>query len=276
MTPQVVIIAGPNGSGKSTLTPELQGTTIPLPVNYINADEMAKQMQSEMPAATQRQREQEAFLRARALRQRYREQRVSFAFETVFSHPSTLLDMANLKQAGYDIVLVVVTTADADINVQRVKQRVKAGGHNVQEAKIRDRYERFMRLLPRAVEMADQALIFDATESTRFCCTFGRKSVQNYVPAYLQSRLLDPLTERRSSRQNIQSHLLPTETLQLPDEQNGVYEGTIRAASSWHCLQETSGSFVILHDRLLLTGDVQQGSPVRITYTDGVGHVSID
>lgn len=101
MAPQrrLLIFAGPNGSGKSTLTtPNTLRHYDILPGRYINADDIARQLQAQAADALPEEREHIAFRRARALRAEYRQQGVSFAFETVFSHPSTLLDMQKCRQ----------------------------------------------------------------------------------------------------------------------------------------------------------------------------------
>ena len=54
-----------------------------------------------------------------------------------------------------------MTTEDPDINVDRVKQRVKNGGHPVEEIKIRERYFRTMHMLIDAIEVSDRAYLFD-------------------------------------------------------------------------------------------------------------------
>ncbi len=50
------------------------------------------------------------------------------------------------------------------INVQRVKTRVAAGGHNVPEDKIISRYHRSLALLKNAIRHTDRAYLFDSSE----------------------------------------------------------------------------------------------------------------
>lgn len=116
--PELVVVAGPNGSGKSTLTDRarLARLGVAFPAQYINADDIARQMRDDAPELMQEERERLAFRQARDLRQRLREQRESYAFETVFSHPSTLLDMQRAQAAGYRVMVLFVTTADSRIN----------------------------------------------------------------------------------------------------------------------------------------------------------------
>lgn len=63
----------------------------------------------------------------------------SFSFETVMSHPSTVDFIRNASSRGFKVYLYFVSTASVAINVDRVKQRVAKGGHDVPEPKIRAR-----------------------------------------------------------------------------------------------------------------------------------------
>jgi predicted ABC-type ATPase len=271
ISPRALIIAGPNGSGKSTLTAELAGQGIVVPEAYVNPDDIARRLREERPDVPRQEIEQEAFLLGRKLRQEYREKRVSFALETVFSHPSGLIDLCKLRETSFEITLVVVTTCDPEINVQRVARRVKAGGHPVQEARIRERYERFMRLLPRIVEMAHRVYVFDATDVPRLCYRRGRFTIEDEVPDYLRRSLLQPLAERDQSRLLLAGLLAPGETLELPDEEAGTYEGAIRTSTPHYLLQEIAPGRCIRHDALLMTESLEAGERVRIAYREGCG-----
>ena len=85
----------------------------------------------------------------------------SFAFETVMSHPDKLDIMQRAKEAGFMVRLYYVTTRDPDINVARVKNRVKLGGHPVDKSKIRSRYFGSLDNLADALRLADEAYLFD-------------------------------------------------------------------------------------------------------------------
>ena len=88
----------------------------------------------------------------------------SFCFETVMSHESkiTYLDLA--KQAKYKSYLYFVYTDNPELNVARVKLRAAGGLHDVETGKIRERYKRTFRLLPLAIEKADEGYIIDNSE----------------------------------------------------------------------------------------------------------------
>ncbi|WP_395091512.1 hypothetical protein [Armatimonas sp.] len=111
MLHRLLLFAGPNGSGKSTLTTLATLKHFGIPKDrYINADEIAVYLAENFPEMSQEEREQGAFRRARWLHLNYRSTKQSFAFETVFSHPSTLLDMQLCKTAGFDVVVIFVTS----------------------------------------------------------------------------------------------------------------------------------------------------------------------
>lgn len=84
-----------------------------------------------------------------------------FAFESVFSHDSKLEILRVANRLGYRIYLYVVCTEDPEINVGRVLDRVSRGGHAVDAEKVVARYDRFLSLLPSAVDLCDRAYFFD-------------------------------------------------------------------------------------------------------------------
>jgi predicted ABC-type ATPase len=96
------------------------------------------------------------FLRIKMLRSNS-----SFSFESVFSHSSKIQEVKNAKKARFKIYLYFITTSDPLINLQRVKNRVESGGHDVPDEKIRERYFRTMSNLYAAFKLSDRAYLFD-------------------------------------------------------------------------------------------------------------------
>jgi len=91
----------------------------------------------------------------------------SFSFESVFSHISKIQEIQNAKKENFKIYLYFITTSNPLINLQRVKNRVDSGGHNVSDEKIHDRYFRTMSNLYAAFKLSDKAYLFDnSTEKT--------------------------------------------------------------------------------------------------------------
>lgn len=148
--PEIVVFAGPNGSGKSTFTsaPWIVGA-------YINADDMV---------AEQGITNEEAAVLADDLRDQHLAQRDDFTFETVLSTPRKLDFLQKAKAAGYFIRGYFILTATADINVARVNIRVRDGGHDVSEDKIRSRYQRSLKNLPAFLQICDICHVYDNTD----------------------------------------------------------------------------------------------------------------
>lgn len=85
----------------------------------------------------------------------------SFTFETVMSHSGKVEFLKRAQREGYRSYLYFIATDDPEINVARVEQRVKLGGHPVERDRIIDRYHKSIKLLEDAVGATDRAYIFD-------------------------------------------------------------------------------------------------------------------
>lgn len=102
-----------------------------------------------------------ASLTADFIRQKLLEARKSFTFETVMSHAGKLGLLRAAKQRGYRTYLYYIATEDPEINIARVKTRVKSGGHDVPPEKIAKRYYSSLNLLREAIQATNRAYVFD-------------------------------------------------------------------------------------------------------------------
>ena len=159
--PEIVVFAGPNGSGKSTFTELLKP-----PVDYINADEIKKNLRC-------------TDLEAAQLAEKQREEHVSrmedFCFETVLSTDRNLKLLKKARQKGYFIRCYYILTTDPMINVLRVKSRVEAGGHDVPKEKIISRYDRALALVKELIKVCDICHIYDNSSNKPFRILKKRK-----------------------------------------------------------------------------------------------------
>jgi predicted ABC-type ATPase len=85
----------------------------------------------------------------------------TFSFETVMSHPSKLDVLKSAHKSGFKNYLYFISTESADINVNRVTERVEKGGHPVNEQKIRERYVRSMELVADMLPYCHRCFFFD-------------------------------------------------------------------------------------------------------------------
>jgi predicted ABC-type ATPase len=153
--PFLLVIGGPNGSGKSTLVDYLIEAGIDFG-EHINPDEIATRLDLPEPARSRQAQAIADFQRDRCLAGK-----LSFSFETVMSHPSKVNFMIRADDAGYDVTLYFVCTSDPEINVRRVENRVRRGGHDVPHERIVSRYWRTLELLPHAALVVRRTVLFD-------------------------------------------------------------------------------------------------------------------
>ena len=77
------------------------------------------------------------------------------------SHPNKVELLEQAQRAGYRTYLYFIATDDPEINISRVRNRVKLGGHSVPEDRIASRYHRSLDLLMDAIRHSNRAYVFD-------------------------------------------------------------------------------------------------------------------
>jgi predicted ABC-type ATPase len=285
--PNTFVFAGPNGSGKSSLIAQIKKngvaskhSNIPFPSLIINPDQVAQNLPG--PFANQVERDRAAFDEVRQIRRDVMESKCSFGFETVMSHPSRINEMRLLKQLGFTLILFFITTDHPDKNVARVALRVKTKsttGHDVPERKVRERYERTLALLPKAVELADIVLIYDNSidyQDFELQVTIEGEALfevaKEHKP-WVAQRLLLPLKERSDELDQI-SALMNAQGKSAAldaDELAGQYQGPLIWQGKHFILQlDRQSQQAIIHDCAMLetTGDTLNFTgDISIIYT---------
>ena len=99
----------------------------------------------------------------------YLTRHLSFSFETVFSHPAKIDILKKAQAEGFRTYMYFVATENPSVNVKRIQQRVKDGGHNVPEDKTIARYYRCLKQIRYALPHLNRAYFFDnSTEQSVF------------------------------------------------------------------------------------------------------------
>ncbi len=154
---RLLVIAGPNGSGKSSL---VYSTKLSISLDkIINPDNFARGLSKKIGDPSDRYKI--AMDSCDILRGTLLEQGVSFGFETVASREDKLEFVRRAKTMGYYIDFIFVTAGTPEKCYERVQERVKAGGHDVPKDKVYSRFERTMGFLPKYLELADHAEVWD-------------------------------------------------------------------------------------------------------------------
>ncbi len=86
-----------------------------------------------------------------------------FAFETVMSSPKSIDHLVMAKKAGFETTTFYITTSNSQINVYRVSERARQGGHSIDPDTIVKRHASSLSLLPKAVLVSDSTHIMDTT-----------------------------------------------------------------------------------------------------------------
>ena len=156
-TKNLYIISGCNGAGKTTASYTILPEIIECK-EFVNADEIAKGLSPFQP-------EKVAFESGRIMINRINEllkENESFAFETTLSTRSYRNKIIQAKKQGYTITLLLFWLNNIELAKERVKTRVKEGGHNIPEKVIERRYLKGVyNLFDIYLPIIDGALIFD-------------------------------------------------------------------------------------------------------------------
>jgi len=121
------------------------------------------------------------------LRQKLLEQRATFTFETVMSHPGKVVLLEQAQKMGYRTYLYYIATEDPDINISRIRNRVQRGGHSVPEDKIASRYHRSLDLLMDAIRRTNRAYLFDNS---------GENQNRTWIAEITDGRVLEIKTDQ--------------------------------------------------------------------------------
>jgi len=133
---RLYIISGCNGAGKTTAS----YTILPEMLNcneFVNADEIAKGLSPFNPNEV-------AIKAGRLMLSRIDElieNGVDFAFETTLATRSYVNTVKKAQKKGYFVTILYFWLNSPELAIERVKIRVKEGGHNIPEKTIKRRYD---------------------------------------------------------------------------------------------------------------------------------------
>ena len=263
-TPALVLVAGPNGSGKSTLIQKLRGSgEADLPARYVNADEL----QRARGLGTREAQKLAETLRREAIQLGH-----SVMYETVLSHPSQIAELQDATRQGYSITVLFVATSAPELNVQRLKDRIGDGGHDVPD-------DRALALAPSAIGYASRALVFDNSRKdghTLHAELIGgrlRPTVAELLP--WTRKIVAEVNERSAEIEGLIAGRRGGDLI-AAQLSSGEYLGPVLTTIARHFILQIddSSQAQIIHDRALLAQPLHDHESCRITYRDGVAEVA--
>lgn len=158
--PNLYIIAGPNGAGKTTFAKEFLPKYVYCP-NFINADLIALGLAPFFPAKVQIKagkiliEQIDSFIKDRA----------DFAFESTLSGRAYVSLFREAKAKGYTIAIFYLSISSKKFAQERIKQRVKEGGHHVPTEDINRRFKRSWRnFIDLYMPLTDSWILFENSD----------------------------------------------------------------------------------------------------------------
>jgi len=131
----MIVVGGPNGAGKTTFIKKLVYT---FGFPYIGADNIAVILRPEAPESAAIQAGREFILQTNEQIGK----KESFIVETTLSGRSFANTIRTAKNAGFEIDETLVFVESPNMSVQRVSERVRAGGHHVPTEDVQRRFSR--------------------------------------------------------------------------------------------------------------------------------------
>ncbi len=132
---EIIIIGGANGSGKTTFSELLIETT---GYTFLNADEIEKTLGLSDSTAAKIRAGRILFERLEAITLAGK----SFILESTLAGNYLVNTIQKLKAEGYCVKIVYVLLENSELCIERIKQRVKLGGHFVPDEDVRRRFYR--------------------------------------------------------------------------------------------------------------------------------------
>ena len=177
--PNLYIISGCNGAGKTTASYTILPEML-LCKEFVNSDEIAKGLSpfnaDKMAVAVEA---------SRIMYKRIREligMAETFALETTLASRSIARLVKDAQAKGYYVTLLYFWLNTPDLAVERVKNRVASGGHNVNEPTVRRRYRAgIVNLFDLYIPICDYWMITDNSWSPMEVIAKGFGDKERYV-----------------------------------------------------------------------------------------------
>lgn len=136
---RIYVIAGVNGAGKSSIGGAAFRS---FGGDYYNPDEAARQMIAADPGLDSDEANAAAWRQGVELLKQAISEHLDFAFETTLGGNTIPRLLAEAAAQGVAVYVWYAGLSSPELHIQRVRSRVRQGGHNVAEDAIRRRYER--------------------------------------------------------------------------------------------------------------------------------------
>ena len=162
LPPTIFVLAGCNGAGKSSIG----GAALRKSgADWFDPDAAARRIAAanahRVPRPTTEEVNAAAWNEGRRLLERTIAERRDFAFETTLGGRTITELLHRAAGAGCAVRVWFVGLDTVERHLERVRRRVARGGHDIPEAKVRERYRRSRENLIRLLPALDALRVFD-------------------------------------------------------------------------------------------------------------------
>lgn len=149
MPAKLYVLAGVNGAGKSSIG----GAAIQASgAEFFNPDIAAARLREQQPGLSAEQANGLAWTLGRRGLEKALTEGLTHAFETTLGGTSIVKLLLDGARDGAEVHVWYAGLATPELHLRRIKARVAAGGHDIPEAKVRERFDasrsNLVRLMP--------------------------------------------------------------------------------------------------------------------------------
>lgn len=160
--PAITVLAGANGAGKSSIIGEFirqRGGT------YYNPDEAARKLRAKYPDLDPQEANSLAWTLGKEGLEAAIAARLNYVIETTLGGNTIPALFGKAARDGFRITLWYIGLCSVEEHIRRVKARVQRGGHDIPEARIRERYVRSLENLVALMPQLYELKLFDNSET---------------------------------------------------------------------------------------------------------------
>ncbi|AXQ27855.1 ZTL protein [Solimonas sp. K1W22B-7] len=160
---QIVVLAGTNGAGKSSVGGE---ALLRAGARFFNPDLETRNILAEYPGMSLDEANALAWNKGAELLRRAIDGDLDYAFETTLGGKTITDLLIEASRRGMTVRMWYCGLTSPELHIERVAARVAAGGHDIPEHKIRERYDASRANLIRLLPHLEELRVFDNSENT--------------------------------------------------------------------------------------------------------------
>jgi predicted ABC-type ATPase len=158
LLPTITVLAGTNGAGKSSIGgAKLEAENAP----FYNPDVETRVLLANNPTLSPEEANATAWRIGKERLEAAIAEQTSFSFETTLGGATIARLLVKAHEAGLRVRVWYCGLSSVDLHITRVRARVRRGGHDIPEAKIRERYDKSRNNVCTILPSLDELMLYD-------------------------------------------------------------------------------------------------------------------